>query len=163
MWASSGANSEAGPARLSAPMRTRRVRRRWFGPDLDLGGAGAVGVRGDLGEEVGELRDGLVQGLSEGGDQVHSEQGAGRGVGQFDAAFGVEADDAGGDPGEDGFGEAAAFVDLAVGVHQLGALGGELAGHAVEGAGESGDLVFALHFGDADGRGPLPSPARRRG
>ena len=49
----------------------------------------------------------------------------------------VEADDAGRDPGQHRLGEAAALVELAVGLDQLALLALELVGHAVEGAAQA--------------------------
>ena len=64
-----------------------------------------------------------------------------------DLAVGIEPDHAGADAGQHGFGEAAAFVDLAVGGDQRVALGIELLGHAVEGQAQRADfVVVALDF-----------------
>ena len=56
--------------------------------------------------------------------------------------------DAGGHPRQHRLGEPPTFVDLAVGVHQFTALGGELAGHPVERARQAGELVAGRRLRD---------------
>ena len=75
------------------------------------------------------------------------EQARGGAVDDGDLAVAVQADHAGADARQHGFGEAAALVDLPVGGDQIAALGVELLGHAVEGKAQRADLVVvALDF-----------------
>ena len=89
------------------------------------------------------------------GQQIDAQQFVGGAVGQLDPPLRVQPDHARRDAGQHGLGEAPALVDLAVGVHQLGALRGELAGHAVERARQPGHLVVGR-------RSPAPAPPGRR-
>ena len=73
--------------------------------------------------------------------EIGPEQQRGRAVGQRDVAGVVEADDAGADPGQHGFGEPAAVVELGVGLLQCGLLLAQARGHAVEGAAQERNLV----------------------
>ena len=69
------------------------------------------------------------------------QQARGGAVDDGDVAVAVQADHAGADARQHGLGEAAAFIVQPVGGHQIGALGGELLGHAVEGVAQIGDFV----------------------
>ena len=80
------------------------------------------------------------------------QQVGGGAVGQLDAALAVQPDHPGGNAGQHRLGEPAAAVDLAVGVHQLGALRRQLAGHAVEGARQPGHLVAGGRLRHAHGQ-----------
>ena len=54
---------------------------------------------------------------------------------------GIDADDAGGDAGQHGLGEAAALVDQILGLQDLVALRLQLLQHLVEGVAERGDVA----------------------
>ncbi len=90
------------------------------------------------------LRHGLGQRLADLLVEIGAEQHRGRAVGQVDAAGVIEPDDAGRDAGQHRLGEAAALVELAVGLDQLAALGLELMRHAVEGARQRAELLVAM-------------------
>ena len=134
----------------SAPMRTSSMRRAVRRPDLDLLRVRAVPASSSRRAAVRRIpaprRPAARRPRRQ---QVDAEQLVGGAVRQLDAAVRVEADHAGRHAGQHRFGEPPAFVDLAVGLHQLAALRGKLAGHAVERARQRGDLVAARHLGDA--------------
>ena len=115
-------------------MRTSRVRRRLGGPIWISAVRGRSGAPAPPGQSSANSGTSSASCRPIAGHQVDPEQLARGAVRQFHAALRVEPDHAGRDAGQHGLGEAAALVDLAVGLHQLGALRRELAGHAVEGA-----------------------------
>ncbi len=143
---------------ISVPIRTIRVRRFGGRADLHLGGARAVGARLDLVQQGAELRHHAVQRQADGAQQVAAHQLAGGAVRQVHPALPVQPDHAGGHAGQHRLGEAAALVDLGVGVHQLGALRRKLPGHAVERARQPGHLVLAADLRHADGEVPGAHP-----
>ncbi len=138
--------------------------------DLDFRGAGALGRGLRLAHQLGEFRHHAAKLAPDGRQQIGFQQLTGGMVRQFDPPARIQADDAGGDAGQHRFGEPAAFVDLAVGVHQLRPLGGELAGHAIEGTRQAGDLVLRprlrhphLQVAAAHTFGGMDQPADRAG
>ncbi len=95
-----------------------------------------------------------------------------RPIGQFDPALPIESDHARGHAGQHGLAEAAAFVQFPVGFDQFGALGRELAGHAVEGARQGVEFVArglvagfdpGRQIAFADPFGGVDQPDDRRG
>ena len=138
------------PARVSsAPIRTSSVRGLLGGPMR------TSSVRG----RSGAARAAAISSANSGTTSPRSrpiaasrstpEQLGGGAVGQLDPATRVEADHAGRNALQHRLGEPAAAVDLAVRLHQFGALRGELAGHAVERARQAGEFVAGLALLDA--------------
>ena len=140
------------PPVRSAPMRTSSVRRRLPAPIW------ISAVRARSGEPCASRISGANSGTISastppgGGHQVDAQQFVRRPVGQLDPALRVQPDHPGRDAGQHRLGEPPALVDLAVGVHQFGALGGELPGHAVEGARQAGHFVVGADFRHAHGQ-----------
>ena len=115
-------------------MRTSSVRRAVGGPIWISAVRARSGRRRGLVQQIGEFRHHIGKFPADRRQQVEAEQLVGGAVRQLDAPGGVEPDHAGRDARQHRLGEPPTFIDLAVGVHQLAALRGKLAGHPVEGA-----------------------------
>ncbi len=151
-------------------MRASSVRRRAGRPDLDFRDVRPSRIAQGFVHQPAQLGHQLRQFLASCGKQVGIQQLVGRAIGQFDPALRIKPDHAGGNARKHGLRESPAVIDLPVRVHQLGPLGGELAGHAVEGARQTGNFVLGLAFRHAHGKiaaahpfGGLDQPADRAG
>ena len=93
-------------------------------------------------KHVGKLGDDLGQGLSQRVGFDPSDQLLGGSIHDADAAFGVDADDAGARARQNRLGETAAAVDQVAGAHDVVALRAQLLRHLVEGLAELSEVAF---------------------
>ena len=117
---------------------------------FDLGRRRPFGICHHGSDKRREFGRNLGKRLANARQQRQTQQFRGGAIRQLDAALIVEANHAGGDAGQHGFGKAAPRVELVVDVHQLGPLRAELRRHAVEGARQAGHLVAGRALAHAD-------------
>ena len=101
-------------------------------------------------QQVSNLRQNISDGFLHHGSCM-AQQLAGGAVMQGDVLLCVDGDNASGNARQHRFGEAAAFIDEAVGVHKVAALRFKLTGHAVKGAAQISNFIIGAAFWHFDG------------